>query len=252
MTIRRAFSGFSFLIVTVAALALPTRTSAALIDYRAVITAQDSGGTTLGYVADDPVYWTPLLTSTSAGALIVDFTLNGTSGSQINLTPENSGEVGYPYFGLVEGRDNTSADIGPGNFNYLYLGNTNGTAPGSTPQFGGNYFSAQTGLSQGSESAAWIIDVNALTLGAAWVNTDSSTPTTSFFVQSNHVYGGGDSTAFHTRFPAPVADVTLHLEILSAIPEATGSVPDFSSTGTLLLLALTAVFGLSRMVHRPA
>ena len=249
MNLKRAFSGFSFLIVTLAALILPTRASAALIDYRAVITAKNSG-TTLGYVADDPNYWTPLLTPTSVGALIVDFTLNGTSGSQINLTPENSAETGFPYFGLVEGRDNTSPDIAPGSFNYLYLGNTNGTVPGSTPQHGGNYFSLLNGLNKASESAVWTIDVNALTLNPVWVNSDSSMPTTFVFLQSNHVYGGGDPAAFNARFPAPVTSATLHLQILSAVPR--GSVPDFSSTWMLLLLGLTAVFCLGPLLRQRA
>ena len=153
----------------------------------------------------------------TSNALIVDFTLDGTSGAAINLSPENSGQTPFPYFGLVQGRDSTSPDIAPGNFNYLYLGGTNGTDPGATPQNGGNYFSTQTGLDHASESALWTIDVNALTLVPVWVNSDGSTPATQVFVQSNHVYGGGDADAFHSRFPAPVASATLHLEILSAV-----------------------------------
>ena len=88
MNHKRAFSGFSFLIVTLVALDLATPASATPVDYRAVITAQIDAGATVGYVADDPAYWTPLLTPTSVGALIVDFRLDGTSGSQINLTPK--------------------------------------------------------------------------------------------------------------------------------------------------------------------
>jgi hypothetical protein len=82
-----------------------------------VIIAKDGAGTSLGYVADDPSYWTPLLNADINNALIVDFTLNGTSGTQINLTTENSLETGFAYFGLVQGRDCTSSDIGPGSFN---------------------------------------------------------------------------------------------------------------------------------------
>ena len=33
--------------------------------------------------------------------------------------------------------------------------------------------------------------------------------TTIIFVQSNHVYAGGDPGAFQSRFPAPVTTVTL-------------------------------------------
>jgi len=34
-----------------------------------------------------------------------------------------------------------------------------------------------------------------------------ATPTTFTFVQSNHLYAGGDPDAFHSRFPAPVIPV---------------------------------------------
>ena len=101
MNLNRAFSrlGLSIVMLTLVGLGLPTRASAALIDYRAVITAQDSSGTTLGYLADDGSYWTPLLTATSSGALIVGFTLpNGTTGTQINLTQN---DARGPLFGLV-------------------------------------------------------------------------------------------------------------------------------------------------------
>ena len=215
MNHNRNFSrlGLSIVLLTLTVLCLPALASAAAIDYRALITARSSGGATLGDLADDTAYHTPLLLPTSAGALIVDFTLNGTSGTQVNLTPENLAE-GFPYFGPVEGRDNTSANIAPGSFHYLYLGGVSGSAPGSTP-LAGNYFSTFSGLSKLSESAVWSIDVGALTIAPQWINTDGSLPTTFVFVQSNHVYAGGDPAAFLSRYPAPVTTVTLHLEILS-------------------------------------
>lgn len=232
MNVQRVISrvGLSIAVLTLAVLSVPTHAAAALIDYRAVVTVQ-SGGTTLGYLADDPGYWTPLLNPTSAGALVVNFTLDGTSGSQINLAPENLSEGGNPYFGPVVGRDSTDANIGAGNFNYLYLGGVGGTAPGSTAQ-PGNYFSTASGLAKPSESAVWNIDVLAGTLLAQWINTDGSSPATIFFMQSNHVYAGGDPDAFHSRFPAPVSTVTLHLEILSAVPQ-TEVVPEPTSLALL-------------------
>jgi hypothetical protein len=240
--LNRTFSGLSLFIATLAALHLSTVASAALIDYSARIIVKDAAGATLGYVQEDPNYWTPLLTPDPNSALTVDFTLDGTSGTQNNLAPENSGQ-GFPYFGLIVGRDSTSFDIAPGSFNYFYLGGTNGTAPGSTPQLPGSYFATTTGLSKASESALWDIDVNALTLIPVWINSDGSTPTTVVFVQSNHVYGGGDADAFHSRFPAPVSAATLHLEILSTVPQA---VPEPASLCTLTL----GVLGLGVLRHR--
>jgi hypothetical protein len=153
----------------------------------------------------------------------VDFTLNnGQSGTGINLTTENSGRSAFPLLGLVVGRDSTSSDIVPGSFNYFYLDDVSlpGTPPNSIPQSVPSYFSTSTGLDKQAETAVWTIAVTGVTgtLSPEWVNTDESTPTTQVFVQSNHVYAGGDAGAFHDRFPAPVTVVTLHLEIREARP----------------------------------
>jgi len=216
LRLNRAFSGLSLSVLVLGA--LPTIASAGLIDYRAVIIVEDTGGTSQGYLATDPNYWTPLLTPDVSSALVLDFTLNGTSGSAINLTIENPTQ-GFADLGLVVGRDSTSSDIASGSFNYLYIDPTDATAPGATPQSVSNYFANSSGLDKQGESAVWNIDATALTINPAWINTDGSMPTTEVFIQSNHVYAGGDSDAFHSRFPAPVTDATLHLDILSAVPE---------------------------------
>ncbi len=237
-----AFSRIGLFILALAALGLPSLASAALIDYTAVIYAVNGGGSNLGYVTADPNYWTPELGNAASNGIVVSFTLNGTSGTQINLaTVQNTNENAFPDLGLVQGRDNSSADIGAGNYNYLYLDNTNATAPNSTPQHPGNYFSASTGNSYASESAVWSIDITGTTgtLVPVWVNSDGTTPNTETFIQSNHVYAGGDANAFHTRFPAPVTSVTLDLDILSAVPE-TVATPEPASFGTLALGLLGA------------
>ncbi len=215
MKSRRAFLRFGIFLVALAGFGLPTQASAALIEYRAYITVKDGGGNVLGYVAEDPNYWTPLLNPTNSGALIVDFILDGTAGVQVDLTLENSNQ-GYPYFGATVGRESTSSDIASGSFNYLYLEGTDATAAGAPPQSVPNYFAVTNSLAKQSESAIWSVDVNALTLNPQWINTDSSSPSTVVFVQSNHVYGGGDAGAFNARFPAPVTVATLHLEIISS------------------------------------
>jgi hypothetical protein len=246
VNLRRAVASLAFLIVTLAALDLPAL--AGPIDYRALILVEDGSGTSLGYVQNDPNYWTPQLTPDSSSAMIVDFTLNGTSGSQINIKPENTNESAFPDLGLVVGRDSTSSNIASGNFNYLYLDNTDATNPGATPQSAPNYFATQNGLNKQSESAVWAIDVNALTIDPVWIDPDSSTPTTDTFVQSNHLYAGGDPNAFLSRFPAPVTPTTLHLDILSAVPEQTTAVPEPASWS--LLLGGLVSFGIFRRSNR--
>lgn len=93
-----------------------------------------SGPTSLGYVAPDPNYWTPLLTPDINSALHISFQLpsGATSGSQLDfnslvrrridrvtchidsLTFQNDNRG--PLFASVVGRDSTSSNIGPGNF----------------------------------------------------------------------------------------------------------------------------------------
>jgi hypothetical protein len=168
-------------------------------------------GNSLGYVAPDPNYWTPLLTPDINSALSVSFQLHhgATSGSRLALTQLNDNRG--TFFGPVVGRDSTSSNISPGSFNYLYLDPiaAPGTAPGSTPQSVPSYFSTSSGLDKQAETSVWNVNTVTGALAAQWINTDSTTPSTVFFVQSNHLYAGGDSDAFHSRFPAPVTVVTL-------------------------------------------
>jgi hypothetical protein len=215
----RAFSGVSFCILALAVLSLPTVASAQATAYTAVIKVLNSSGTSLGYVQRDLNYWTPLLTSDKANADVVGFTLaNGQTGTGINLTIAPFGT--FTLWGLVEGRDNTSPDIGTGSFHYLYLDpmGPTPTAADATPQSVPSFFSTSTGLDKKAESAVWSIDVTAKTLAPQWVNSGGSKPSTQVFIQSNHVYAGGDANAFHSRFPAPVSLVTLQLEILTTVP----------------------------------
>lgn len=141
-------------------------------------------------------------------------------------------------------RDSTNSDIGSGNFNYLYFDNTDGTNSGATPQSVPNYFAVTAAAGQQSESGIWDINVSALTIGPQWVNSDASTPTTETFVQSNHLYAGGDSNAFNGRFPAPVTPVTLHLDILSS--EAVAAVPEPASLSLFMVPLVFAFWSFRR------
>jgi hypothetical protein len=197
-----------------------------------------SGSTSLGYIAPDPNYWTPLLTPDPTAALTISFQLpqGATSGSQLNFNQLNDNRGAL--LALVVGRDSTSSDIGSGNFNYLYLDPAAdpGTPPGASPESVPSYFATSSGLDKQSETSVWSVNLVDGTITCQWINTDSSklfpifvpslhhiasprevchlhnnsgSPATVTFVQSNHLYAGGDANAFHSRFPAPVTTVTL-------------------------------------------
>lgn len=58
---------------TAFAFSLSCGANAGPIDYRALIIVENGSGTSLGYVQNDPNYWTPQLTPDSGSAMIVDF-----------------------------------------------------------------------------------------------------------------------------------------------------------------------------------
>ncbi|KAK6543520.1 hypothetical protein TWF694_000266 [Orbilia ellipsospora] len=169
-----------------------------------------SGASSLGYMQADLSYYTPQITSNIALALKISFQLPGgaTSGSQLNFNLLNDNRGAF--LGLVVGRDSTSSNISPGSFNYLYVDpvSSPGTPPGSTPQSIPNYFSTAAGVSKQAETAVWSVNLVDGTVTCQWINTDGSSPGTLEFAQSNHVYAGGDSGAFHGRFPAAVTGIT--------------------------------------------
>ncbi|KAF7347987.1 hypothetical protein MSAN_01750800 [Mycena sanguinolenta] len=169
-----------------------------------------SGDTLLGYAAPDPNYWTLQLTSDITAALQVSFQLpqGSTSGSQLDFTQLN--DARGPLLGLVVGRDSTNPDIAPGSYNYLYVDPVSGsTNAGSPPTEVPSLFSTSSGLDKRSETSIWSVDVLSGTLYPQWINSDGSFANTVMFVQSNHLYAGGDPPAFQSRFPSPVAAVTL-------------------------------------------
>jgi len=192
---------------TVTAVATATAT---LTTYSGILQVK-SGDTSLGYIAPDPNYWTPLLTPDLNSALRISFQALGgaTSVTSVSFTQLNDNRG--TYFGPVVGRDSTSSDIAAGSFNYLYLDPTAapGTPPGSTPQSVPSFFSTSTGLDKQAETAVWNVNLVTGAVTAQWINTNGDTPATQIFVQSNHVYAGGDPEAFHSRFPAPVTTVSL-------------------------------------------
>ncbi|KDR65070.1 hypothetical protein GALMADRAFT_149016 [Galerina marginata CBS 339.88] len=179
--------------------------------------------TSLGYVAPDPNYWTPLLTPDINSALRLSFSLpmGATAGSGLTLTQLNDNRG--TYFAPVVGRDSTSSDLAAGSFNYLYLDPVAGIFAGPTPQSAPSYFSTSTGLDKQTETSVWSVDLVSMTLTLQWINTDSftallglqiidsSTPASILFVQCDHLYVGGDPSAFYSPFPAPVNAITLKI-----------------------------------------
>ncbi|KAK3374623.1 hypothetical protein B0H63DRAFT_480600 [Podospora didyma] len=204
--------GITATTTTVTSVSTVTVTPPAFATHSGVLQVKRAdNGAALGYIQADPNYWTPQITADPALALVVRFKVSAGASSATSVDFELVNDNRGAYFGFVVGRDSTDSNISPGSYNYLYLDpiSTN-TAPGSTPQSVPSYFSTSSGLDKQSETALWNVDLATGAATASWVNTDGSTSVpTVLFVQSNHVYGGGDPAAFQNRFPAPVTAITL-------------------------------------------
>ncbi|KAG8819183.1 hypothetical protein FRC17_010573 [Serendipita sp. 399] len=149
-------------------------------------------------------------TASQNNAMIVTFQapLGATSVTRQQLTTVN-GASSFPLLGLVQGRDDINGNLATGSYQYVYFASTNPSAPGATPQNGGNSYTAATGTVRTYESSVWNINLVTGAASVQWINTDSSTPTTFLFTQSMVLYGGADPAAFFARYPAPVTNILL-------------------------------------------
>jgi hypothetical protein len=179
-----------------------------------VIRAMNTDGTIFGYLSKSftgGLGWVP--STDPSNALTVSFVTTDPSGSgsQLDLLTQNQDAVNGEHFsrlGLVQGRDSTSDNLAPGSFNYLYITGTESTPAGSPPVSNvPNAF--DTVIDRDTESAVWSYDPSTQALTIHWKNGDGTFPTVKVFAQSNVFYAGADSGAFHSRFPAPVTDLTL-------------------------------------------
>ncbi|TFK71979.1 hypothetical protein BDN72DRAFT_395134 [Pluteus cervinus] len=146
---------------------------------------------------------------TIATALIVDFNINAgvTSADKVRMTAEN-GETGFPILALIQGQSDTNTNLGALSFEYVYVGGSSGSSPGSTPSNVANSYTSSTGISRASESDVWSIDLNSGIIVPKWVNTDNSLVSLQCWAQSTNLYCGGSEASYISRFGASVTDVT--------------------------------------------
>ncbi|TCD64363.1 hypothetical protein EIP91_004194 [Steccherinum ochraceum] len=113
-------------------------------------------------------------TPTRTNALRVQLNNCGANGGPFDISSLN-GIPNEPFLGLIDGFSNETPTLGPGSFNYAYIGGTSQTPPGSVPLVQSNSFTDATNLPEAVESAVWELGQgNVLT--AAWVNPDNSIP----------------------------------------------------------------------------
>ncbi|KAG8977381.1 hypothetical protein FRC05_001779 [Tulasnella sp. 425] len=152
--------------------------------------------------------------SSQDSALVVTFNVSpdASSTSQLDFTADNSPSATYPFFGAIDGFASTSDNLGPGSYNYAYIGGTTQTPAGSPPNSGGdNSFTAATGIPEDIESAVWTYDASTNAITAQWINTDGSSPATHIVYanDANQAFAlTGDVGSFQSTFGVPYPEIT--------------------------------------------
>ncbi|TFK39516.1 hypothetical protein BDQ12DRAFT_705008 [Crucibulum laeve] len=178
------------------------------------ITNTDNGQV-IGYVSKNSfskaqLRYQPAITD----AVTVTFSANtgatSLTDARITLVDSDVG-AGYPLLGLIQGRDDTNANIASRSFHYLYFGAVAvpGTAPNTPGAAVSNSYTGVTGSQRVAESDVWNIDLTTGSITPQWTNTDGSQPATDLFSQGTALYAGGDSAAFLSRYPSPLTHYTL-------------------------------------------
>lgn len=142
------------------------------------ILAKTVAGGTLGYVsaAFNQFGEYGLFQGAQDGALAVSFPDMTGSSSRTDMYADNSPSSMHPFVGAINGFSATDNNLGPGSYNYAYLGGTSQTPSGSPAVAGENTFYMATGIDGDYQSAVWNYDANTQAITAQWVNTDGSAP----------------------------------------------------------------------------
>ncbi|KAH8916530.1 hypothetical protein BT69DRAFT_1355599 [Atractiella rhizophila] len=105
----------------------------------------------------------------------------------------------WPYFGLVQGRDDYNSKLGHDNWQYGYLTATKRTAPSSRPKNVGNTFSAHYHKHRTSLSHVWTLSKDGA-LKPEWINSDGSKPNIQVWTQGGNLLFGGDIKEFRMYY----------------------------------------------------
>jgi hypothetical protein len=137
---------------------------------------------------------------------IVGLCSSATSASGIDLADTDS-NIGFPFIGGIDvSNTGVNSNIGPGSGEHGSLVGTNDANPTSGPQAVGNSFTTQTGLSRGSESGIWNVDLITGALTLAWTNKGQSPSTTTIYIEAgyNTLAFAGDVSQLNQGFGTPV------------------------------------------------
>lgn len=199
--------------------AFPRASSAPRASYRGIIAVKNTAnGQILGYISRNssahPQYH---YKRSTADALVVSFSIDIDMSAvyyDVRILSENSDKPAFPLMSLVQGRDATSVNLGPGSFNYAYVAGMAepGSPPDSVPVTSpANSYSAVTHLARAAMSNVWIFNKSTMGLRPQWVNSDGSKPRTTIFSQHSIFYISGDQDAFFAKYPDHLMAIELIL-----------------------------------------
>ncbi|KAF9491439.1 hypothetical protein BDN71DRAFT_1452864 [Pleurotus eryngii] len=148
------------------------------------------------------------LTTDPAMSLVLDIDMVAARLGPVSMTTVN-GSPTFPQLSALNGFANVNADLGPGTYNYAYLGGSTNTPPGSPAVVQPNSFSAAAGIPVGVQSSIWRYS-SGLGVTAHWINSDGSEAETELvYISSADAFAlVGDVAQFEVNF-GPTEPCTL-------------------------------------------
>ncbi|KAF5328325.1 hypothetical protein D9619_013353 [Psilocybe cf. subviscida] len=158
-----------------------------------------------------------------AGALKVILPAESDRTGPFNLEIEDPAQATYPLLGFMTGFANTSPNLAPGSFNYLYLGGVQETPAYSPPVNQPNSFTGATSIDVSTESAIWNYDAATGRLTPHWINEDGSIPAVyyCYYAPDEVVIATGDMGQFEANFGADSVQWLELYYVTAAEPTAT-------------------------------
>ncbi|KAF9487127.1 hypothetical protein BDN71DRAFT_1594628 [Pleurotus eryngii] len=140
------------------------------------------------------------LTTDPAMSLVLDIDMVAAQLGLVSMTTVN-GSPTFPQLSALNGFANVNADLGPGTYNYAYLGGSTDTPPDSPAVVQPNSFSAAAGIPVGVQSSIWRYSPG-LGVTAHWINSDGSEAETELvYISSADAFAlVGDVAQFEVNF----------------------------------------------------
>ncbi|GJE88592.1 hypothetical protein PsYK624_046750 [Phanerochaete sordida] len=143
-------------------------------------------------------------TTDGDAALVLSYEVCGTPDADaVYSFTSSNGFTNFPILAAINGFASTSTNLGPGSYNYAYIGATGNDVPAGPAVTQPNSFSAAAGVPEGVETTIWAVGAgNNPTLTPVWINTDGTPASVQLaYVPASNAFAlVGDMAQFDANF----------------------------------------------------